>query len=165
MTQDSPALAATPSADATAQPSADTAAAAHPCPRCDVDRGSETRILCSACWRDAPVALRKRWVGALLALQRRHPAVLSIHAWARPGAPRPERGPRPAKPKARPKPCGLCNIPTPEPSRRELAAQLLNILPLGRPVQVRERAEFVARRLSGLCAECAAAPPIRSAAP
>ena len=51
MTQDSPALAATPSADATAQPSAGAAAAAHPCPRCGVDRGSETRILCSACWR------------------------------------------------------------------------------------------------------------------
>lgn len=56
MTQDSPALAATPSADATAQPSAEAAAAAHPCPRCGVDRGSETRILCSACWRDAPAA-------------------------------------------------------------------------------------------------------------
>ena len=127
----------------------------HPCPRCGKDRGAESRILCSACWSEAPASLRHRWINAISNHQRQHPAALALLAWARPGDAPPKR-PRPERPKVR---CGGCKELGREPSRRALAELLLEILPTGTPKKVRERAELVARRLRGLCEACAAAPP------
>lgn len=145
--------------DTTASPPTQTAetplAILHPCPRCAQDRGAESRILCSACWSEAPASLRHRWINAISNHQRQHPAALALLAWARPGDAPPKRPP-PERPKVR---CGGCKALVREPSRRALADQLLEILPTGTPKKVRERAELVARRLRGLCEACAAAPP------
>jgi hypothetical protein len=119
--------------------------APRPCPHCGKEIRSETGILCTGCWYLVPARLRAAWVAAILLFQSNHPVVLKILAWARPDDP----------PKAPSVPCALCKEPTDKPSRRALAAQLRSILPEGTPKKVRECAEFVSRRLDGLCDKCA----------
>lgn len=125
----------------------------YPCPRCGEDRGADTRILCAACWREAPQAARTGWLAALRVLQTEHPAALRLLTWARPDAP----AAAPTRSAARNVVlCSQCRRPTRKPTRRALAADLREVLPEGTPKKVRERAELVARRLEGMCESCAA---------
>lgn len=92
-----------------------------------------------------PYGLRSAWTRAIRRYQEGHPAVVAILNWARPDDP----------PKEPSVPCVQCKTPMAKPTRRLLASQLRSILPEGTPKKVRECAEFVSRRLDGLCEKCA----------
>lgn len=128
------------------------AAPRYPCPRCGEDRGSDTRILCASCWKEAPQTARTGWLAALRTLQTEHPAARRLLSWARPDAP----DAAPTRSAARKVPCSQCQRRAGKPTRRALAADLREVLPEGTPKKVRERAELVARRLEGMCEQCAA---------
>ena len=69
------------------------AAVPHPCPRCGQDRGIETRLLCPACWQEAPAKARQRFTKALRFFQSRHPAARALLTWARPAGAEAPAGP------------------------------------------------------------------------
>jgi hypothetical protein len=123
-------------------------------------------LLCPKCWAEAPADKRSRHGRALANFNANNPAAVALLAWATPDNP-PKVPQRPPQKKPVPFRCRRCKAHVEKPSRSALAQLLREILPLpqGTPKKVRERAEYVARRLDGLCDTCAAEPPSPSETP
>ncbi len=162
-----------PIAEAAPEPAPAAAPHPMPCPRCGQEKGRETDLVCAACWQLVPLKLRRSWGRELGRFRQRNWAGQAIWKWALPDGPPGPPDPSGAAPAAVGPPqrkelrCARCGGPSPKPQRLILAKVLREVLPLGLPKEVRERAAAVAGRLEGLCVGCASgatpAPPTNGA--